>query len=84
MHVLLNSELEKHKKILDFFSRLPKCLRQYVQSFYMSTLPILLCPECGSGFYKLFKENDSISNCFLCEHNYFQLKFGTTEGLLII
>ena len=77
MHVLLNSELQEHLKILEFFSGLPKDLREHVQTFYRSTLPMLLCPECGTGYYKLFEEKDHspMTNCFMCCHNYYQLKF---------
>ena len=81
MHVLLGSELEEHRKILAFFGNLPKVLREHIQTFYRSTLPMLMCPECGSGYYKLnhYRENEltPLTNCFLCEHNYFQLKFAT-------
>ena len=77
MHVLLNSELQEHLKLLKFFSGLPKDLREHVQTFYRSTLPMLLCPECGTGYYKLFEEKDNspMTNCFMCCHNYYQLKF---------
>ena len=77
MHVLLNSELQEHLKILEYFKPLPKVIREYILTFYRSTLPMLLCPECGTGYYKLFEETEfsPMTNCFMCCHNYYQLKF---------
>ena len=73
----LKNELLEHKLLLEYFKPLPKVIRQHIQSFFRSTLPMLLCPECGTGYYKLFEEKDfnSMTNCFMCCHNYYQLKF---------
>ena len=78
MQVLsLKKELEEHTKLLDFYGRLPAVLRVHIQTFFRSTLPMLLCPECGSGYYRLFEEKEysPMTNCFMCTHNYYQLKF---------
>ena len=65
MHVLLNSELQEHLKILNYFKPLPKAIREYILT------------ECGTGYYKLFEEKEfsPMTNCFMCCHNYYQLKF---------
>ena len=75
----LLAELQDHKKLLEFFKPLPRCIRKKVQEFHMSKLPFLLCPVCGAGYYSIplgsKVETRMSSGCFMCEHNYFMLRF---------
>ena len=74
---ILKEELVEHKKILRRFKSLPKCIRKKIHKYHLSRMPMLLCPECGSGYYQYFLPvlKASVENCFMCEHNYYMLKF---------
>ena len=44
---LLISELQEHQKVLDAFQELPADLRMYIQTFYISVNPVMICSGCN-------------------------------------
>ena len=73
--VCLRDELRKHRNVLEAFRKLPRVLKLKIQEYYMSRMPMLLCPECGAGYYQIFMPSLEESGCFMCAHNYYMLRF---------
>ena len=80
---VLKDELLGHRQILRYFRKLPLVLRKIVQEYHISRMPMLLCPECGSGYYQIFMPilKATVQNCFMCEHNYYMLRFCNRASL---
>ena len=43
--------LAEHAYTIDYFSSLPTDIKCYIQTFYKSRLPNVICPKCGKLFY---------------------------------
>ena len=73
----LRSELMIHQKILDAFQDLPTDLKRHILTFFTSSNAVLICPKCYLGSYKvLIYESD----CFVCEHNYYEFSKVNNKG----
>ena len=71
----MRDELQKHRAILNAFRDLPRVLKLKIQEYYVSRMPMLLCPECGAGYYRMFLPRVEEEGCFMCSHNFYMLKF---------
>ena len=67
-----------HQQVLDAFVGLPVDLRKHIQSFYRSTLPSEVCPDCEKRFYWLTTEYKGFPLCKPCE-DFEDWSFGVSK-----